>query len=43
VTSSDGGCVDPTTIKTMCIGAGDPASEQPGGAGLPRIDDIILE
>ncbi|MBL7188291.1 MAG: hypothetical protein ISS70_18355, partial [Phycisphaerae bacterium] len=34
--------VDPTTIKMMGIGVGDPASNQPGGTGLVRIDDIEL-
>jgi len=34
--------VDPTTIKIMGIGVGDPASNQPGGSGLVCIDDIEL-
>jgi hypothetical protein len=34
--------VDPTTIKMMGIGVGDPTSNQPGGSGLVRIDDIEL-
>ena len=34
--------VDPTAIKIMYIGVGDPASNQPGGSGLVRIDDIEL-
>ena len=35
--------VDPTTIKIMYIGTGDPANvRQPGGSGLVRIDDIEL-
>jgi len=34
--------VDPTEIKIMYIGVGDPAGNQPGGTGLVRIDDIEL-
>ena len=34
--------VDPTSIKMMGIGVGDPTSSQPGGTGLVRIDDIEL-
>ncbi len=34
--------VDPTAIKIMYIGVGDPTSNQPGGSGLVRIDDIEL-
>jgi hypothetical protein len=34
--------VDLTAIMIMYIGAGDPASNQPGGSGLVRIDDIEL-
>jgi len=34
--------VDLTAIKMMSIGVGDPASNQPGGTGLVRIDDIEL-
>jgi hypothetical protein len=34
--------VDLTKIKMMAIGTGDPASTQPGGSGLVRIDDIEL-
>ena len=34
--------VDPTTIKMMGIGVGDPVSNQPGGTGLVRVDDIEL-
>ncbi|MEJ2703861.1 MAG: hypothetical protein P8Z79_15605 [Sedimentisphaerales bacterium] len=34
--------VDPTAIKIMYIGTGDPAGNQPGGSGLVRIDDIEL-
>ena len=34
--------VDPTIIKIMGIGVGDPATNQPGGSGLLRIDDIEL-
>jgi hypothetical protein len=34
--------VDPTAIKVMYIGTGDPAGSQPGGSGLVRIDDIEL-
>ena len=34
--------VDPTIIKIIGIGVGDPASSQPGGSGLVRIDDIEL-
>jgi hypothetical protein len=34
--------VDATTITIMGIGVGDPASNQPGGSGLLRIDDIEL-
>jgi len=34
--------VDPTKIKIMSIGVGDPAASQPGGSGLVRIDDIEL-
>jgi len=34
--------VDPTAIKVMSIGVGDPAATDPGGSGLVRIDDIEL-
>jgi hypothetical protein len=34
--------VDPTAIKIMYIGVGDPTGNQPGGSGLVRIDDIEL-
>ena len=34
--------VDLTAIKVMYIGVGDPTSNQPGGSGLVRIDDIEL-
>jgi hypothetical protein len=34
--------VDPTAVKVMYIGVGDPTSNQPGGSGLVRIDDIEL-
>jgi len=34
--------VDPTAIKIMYIGTGDPAATEPGGSGLVRIDDIEL-
>ena len=34
--------VDPTAIKIMYIGVGDPVSNQPGGSGLVCIDDIEL-
>ena len=34
--------VDPTAIKIMYIGTGDPTATEPGGSGLVRIDDIEL-
>ena len=34
--------VDPTAIKIMYIGTGNPAATEPGGSGLVRIDDIEL-
>jgi len=34
--------VDPTAIKIMYIGVGEQSSNQPGGSGLVRINDIEL-
>jgi hypothetical protein len=34
--------VDPTAVKIMSIGVGDPAATKPGGSGVLYIDDIEL-